>query len=177
MISTLLRDAEVTNKLLEAILDSPGGRRSLSRFARTCRAISEPALDLLWKELDSIAPIIGLFPASLLKKARRPGLGLVSCYDCAFNAFGPNSYNFRPVSLAMRTGPQSSSTPLAFAASFTMKARTTSHRPSFPCWRNVDPRPTFFLNSRSSLGRSIPLLPCSTALCSCAPTCSTSTSK
>ena len=73
----ILRDPVATKKLLEAIHDAPSGRRSLSRLARTCRALSEPALKILWRELDSIVPILGLFPGHVLKKARRPGLGLV----------------------------------------------------------------------------------------------------
>ncbi|KAJ4499436.1 hypothetical protein C8R41DRAFT_754278 [Lentinula lateritia] len=72
----ILRDPEVTQKLLEAMIDTPGGKRTVSRLARTCRAISEPALDVLWRDLDSLIPIIGLFPATLLKKVRKPGLGL-----------------------------------------------------------------------------------------------------
>jgi hypothetical protein len=77
MFPVILRDPVATKKLLEAIHDAPNGRRSLSRLARTCRAFSEPALKILWRELDSIVPILGLFPGHLLKKARRPGLGLV----------------------------------------------------------------------------------------------------
>ncbi|KAF8973596.1 hypothetical protein BDZ97DRAFT_1775888 [Flammula alnicola] len=76
MFPIILRDPEATTKLLEAILDSPNGRRSLSRLARTCRAFADPALDVLWRELDSIIPIIGLFPGHLLKKTRKPGMGL-----------------------------------------------------------------------------------------------------
>ncbi|KAJ2932672.1 hypothetical protein H1R20_g4408, partial [Candolleomyces eurysporus] len=75
MITNILRDADTTKKLLEAILDASNGKRSLSRLARVCRALCEPALDVLWRDLDSIVPILGLFPASVLKKARRPGLG------------------------------------------------------------------------------------------------------
>ena len=78
MFPLILRDPEATNKLLEAVLESPNGRRSLSRLARTCRALSEPALNVLWRDLDSLVPIIGLFPGQLLKKAKKPGLGLVS---------------------------------------------------------------------------------------------------
>ena len=78
MFPLILRDPEATTKLLEAVLDSPNGKRSLSRLARTCRAFSEPALNILWRDLDSLVPIIGLFPGQLLKKARKPGLGLVS---------------------------------------------------------------------------------------------------
>ena len=74
----ILQDSATATKLFEAILYSPNGRRSLSRLARTCRALSEPALEVLWKELDSIVPILGLFPATVLRKSRRPGLGLVS---------------------------------------------------------------------------------------------------
>ncbi|GAW04386.1 26s proteasome non-atpase regulatory subunit 12 [Lentinula edodes] len=72
----ILRDPDVTQKLLEAMIDTPGGKRTVSRLARTCRAISEPALNVLWRDLDSLIPIIGLFPATLLKKVRKPGLGL-----------------------------------------------------------------------------------------------------
>ena len=78
MFPLILRDPEATTKLLEAVLESPNGKRSLSRLARTCRAFSEPALNILWRDLDTLIPIIGLFPGQLLKKARKPGLGLVS---------------------------------------------------------------------------------------------------
>jgi hypothetical protein len=77
MYPTILRDADVTQKLFDAIVDAPGGRRSVSRLARTCKAFCEPALNVLWRELDSLIPLIALFPAHLLKRVRRPGLGLV----------------------------------------------------------------------------------------------------
>ncbi|KAI0756766.1 hypothetical protein C8Q80DRAFT_1091762 [Daedaleopsis nitida] len=76
MLPVILRDADVTQKLLETILDTPGGRRSVSRLARTCKAFKEPALNVLWRDLDSLTPLLGLFPSTLLKRARRPGLGL-----------------------------------------------------------------------------------------------------
>ncbi|KZT75081.1 hypothetical protein DAEQUDRAFT_659607 [Daedalea quercina L-15889] len=76
MYPIILRDPDATNKLLEAILETPGGRRSLSRLARTCKALHEPVLDILWRDLDSLNPLLGLFPNTLLKRARRPGLGL-----------------------------------------------------------------------------------------------------
>ncbi|KAJ7631206.1 hypothetical protein FB45DRAFT_979296 [Roridomyces roridus] len=74
----ILDSPEVVQKLLDAILESPNGKRAVSRLARTCRAWKEPALDALWRELDSLVPIIGLFPSHLLKKTRRPGLGLTT---------------------------------------------------------------------------------------------------
>ena len=77
MFPSILRDSDVTQKLIDAINDIPGGRRSVSRLARTCKSFCEPALNVLWKELDSLIPIIGLFPSHLLKKSKRPGLGLV----------------------------------------------------------------------------------------------------
>ncbi|KAH6916911.1 hypothetical protein BKA70DRAFT_1250924 [Coprinopsis sp. MPI-PUGE-AT-0042] len=75
---TILRDLDAAKKLFEAILDTPNGKRSLSRLARTCRAMSEPALNILWKDLDSIVPILGLFPNHVLKKGKRPGLGFAA---------------------------------------------------------------------------------------------------
>ncbi|OJT02716.1 hypothetical protein TRAPUB_6710 [Trametes pubescens] len=77
MFPAILRDAEATKILLEAILDTPGGRRSVSRLARTCKAFKEPALNVLWRDLDSLTPLLGLFPSTILRRARRPGLGLV----------------------------------------------------------------------------------------------------
>jgi hypothetical protein len=77
-ILLILRDQGATTKLLEAVLDASNGKRMLSRFARTCKAFCGPTLDILWRELDSLVPIIGLFPNNIMKKARKPGFGLVS---------------------------------------------------------------------------------------------------
>ena len=77
MAPIILRDADATAKLLETILESTGGKRSLARLARTCKAFQEPALDVLWRDLDSFVPLVTLFPNTLLKRARRPALGFV----------------------------------------------------------------------------------------------------
>ena len=74
----LLKDPEATRTVLEFVLDTPGGRRSVSRLARTCKALNGPALDVLWKELDSLVPLLSLMPTTLFKRPRRPGLGFVS---------------------------------------------------------------------------------------------------
>ncbi|KAH8099394.1 hypothetical protein BXZ70DRAFT_1000914 [Cristinia sonorae] len=76
MFPVILKDADVTAKLLEYIVDSPNGRRSLARLARTCKAFKEPALNVLWRDLDSFVPLLSLFPNGLMRRARRPGLGL-----------------------------------------------------------------------------------------------------
>lgn len=78
MAPIILKDADATAKLLEFILETPSGRRSLGRLARTCKAFQEPVLNVLWRDLDSFVPLLALFPNSLLRRARRPGLGLVS---------------------------------------------------------------------------------------------------
>lgn len=77
MVPSILSNPEVTAKVLEYILDTPNGRRSLSRLARTCKAFKEPALNLLWRDLDSFLPLISLFPSGLMKRSRRPALGFV----------------------------------------------------------------------------------------------------
>ncbi|KAI0080350.1 hypothetical protein K474DRAFT_312829 [Panus rudis PR-1116 ss-1] len=76
MLLALLKDADATTKLLEFIIDTPNGRRSVARLARTCKGFKEPALNVLWRDLDSFVPLLGLFPNNLLRRARRPGLGL-----------------------------------------------------------------------------------------------------
>ncbi|KAI0275155.1 hypothetical protein BC834DRAFT_815519 [Gloeopeniophorella convolvens] len=72
----LVRDPEVTYKVMEYVLDGPNGKRTLSRLARVCKSLVEPGLGLLWKELDNLVPLISLFPNHLFKRAKRPGLGL-----------------------------------------------------------------------------------------------------
>lgn len=61
---------------MECVLDSPNGKRTLSRLTRVSKALVEPGLGLLWKELDNLVPLISLFPNQLFKRAKRPGLGL-----------------------------------------------------------------------------------------------------
>ncbi|KIJ11804.1 hypothetical protein PAXINDRAFT_181779 [Paxillus involutus ATCC 200175] len=40
-------------------------RSTLANLARTCQAFKESSLDELWKDLDTLAPLAGLLPASL----------------------------------------------------------------------------------------------------------------
>lgn len=75
---SILPDSEATRVLLEFIVETPGGRRSVGRLARTCKRLSGPALDVLWKDLDSLNPLLALMPGHLFKRARRPGMGFVS---------------------------------------------------------------------------------------------------
>lgn len=77
MSPSVLGDPEATRKLLEVIKDTPSGSRTVARLARTCKSFNEPAMDVLWNELDSFLPLIGLFPGYIMRRARRPGLGLV----------------------------------------------------------------------------------------------------
>lgn len=77
----LLRDRELLNIVLEFVHDTQFGRRSLSRLARTCRGLSDPCLNVLWRELDSLLPLLSLLPNDLFKRPRRPGLGFVSLSD------------------------------------------------------------------------------------------------
>jgi hypothetical protein len=80
-VPAILRNADVTSRIVNFLVDLPGGKKVVSRLARTCKAFFEPAADALWKELDSLVPLIGLFPGHLLRRAKRPGLGLVG-YSC-----------------------------------------------------------------------------------------------
>lgn len=74
----LVQDPDLFKYLLNYILDTPGGRRSVARIARTCRSTMDPALDTLWRELDSLVPLLSLMPGNLFKRPKRPGLGFVS---------------------------------------------------------------------------------------------------
>lgn len=77
--SSLTQSYHITNiyvQLLQVIHDHAGGKRSVARLARTCKALKEPSLNVLWKDLDSILPLVGLFPANIMKRPKRPALGL-----------------------------------------------------------------------------------------------------
>jgi hypothetical protein len=78
VLPAILREKAVTSKILDVLVDVPGGKRIVSKLARTCKAFFDPAADALWKDLDSLVPLIGLFPPHLLRRSKRPGLGLVS---------------------------------------------------------------------------------------------------
>jgi len=57
--------------LLDFILETAGGRSSIARLARTCKAISDPALDVLWKHIDGLTPLLRLMPSNLFRVTRR----------------------------------------------------------------------------------------------------------
>ncbi|KAL6310449.1 hypothetical protein BKA93DRAFT_820870 [Sparassis latifolia] len=67
---TILQDPSLTVHLLGAILETKSGIASLSRLARTCQALKEPALSLLWRELRGLAPLIALFPNVIQRTLR-----------------------------------------------------------------------------------------------------------
>jgi hypothetical protein len=39
-----------------------GKKPTLEALARTCKAFHEPAMDLLWADLDGITPLLGCVP-------------------------------------------------------------------------------------------------------------------
>jgi hypothetical protein len=143
MFPIIFRDPEATRKLLEAILDSPGGKRSLSRLARTCKAMSDLALNILWKELDSLVPIIGLFPSHLLRKARKPGLGLVRPGQMVEYTNGKETVRQKYPS--RRIGRMFLHTANESDVSRTTNESITLQRQFFPPSRSIDPGPTFSL--------------------------------
>ena len=42
--------------------DQKTQRQALASAARVCRAFSDPALDVLWRALDDVQPVLWLFP-------------------------------------------------------------------------------------------------------------------
>lgn len=45
--------------------DYRGSRATLASLARTCKTFKEPALDILWQELDELEPILSCLAACL----------------------------------------------------------------------------------------------------------------
>lgn len=48
------------------------GKTEVYRLALTCRAFSEPALDAVWREIDSLINLIHLLPDDLWHGAENP---------------------------------------------------------------------------------------------------------
>jgi hypothetical protein len=84
--------------------DSYYGRQyagSLAAFAITCRAISEPALDVLWHTQYSIAPLLRCMSSDLWEERDVDGETFLVCYHSSFVAnltLLRRSYSFFDVS-------------------------------------------------------------------------------
>lgn len=49
-------------------------RKSVTRLARTCRAFYEPAMDVIWRKLDSLGPLLECMPKTLICDKYVPSL-------------------------------------------------------------------------------------------------------
>jgi hypothetical protein len=54
--------AEVLTLVFEE-LHMHNKKRSLARSAQACKSFSEPALAILWRNLDSLSPMVKLIPS------------------------------------------------------------------------------------------------------------------
>lgn len=54
---------ELVEKIAFHVLDNPDAAGTLFSLALSCRALSDIALDALWREMDSLLPLFQLFPS------------------------------------------------------------------------------------------------------------------
>lgn len=45
--------------------------RDVARFAQTCKVLSEPALDILWKTQHSLSPLVMCLPSDIWEVTKR----------------------------------------------------------------------------------------------------------
>ncbi|KAF8548599.1 hypothetical protein OG21DRAFT_1379719, partial [Imleria badia] len=57
---------EILFHIFEHVFVSHKGRSDLAHLARTCKVLSGPALDVLWRIQTSLYPLIMTFPPTLL---------------------------------------------------------------------------------------------------------------
>jgi hypothetical protein len=43
-------------------------RTTIAALARTCRTFKEPALDVLWKDIDGLKPLVSCFPECVVER-------------------------------------------------------------------------------------------------------------
>lgn len=65
------------DEILRNILDhiSFGCESTLASCARTSRALSEPALDALWRKISGLVPLFRLLPRSFSEEGKEGGTG------------------------------------------------------------------------------------------------------
>jgi len=68
--------SELRWKIFQLIDLGPSGNKTLLALALTCESFTGPALDLLWRELDGLDPLIRCLPPTLWKLERREAQGV-----------------------------------------------------------------------------------------------------
>ena len=68
---------EILNHILDFVLQSEGGQKSLAALAISCRTFQDPALDVLWRRLPCIGPLVRCLPSDAweVKPEAADGLG------------------------------------------------------------------------------------------------------
>ncbi|KAI0366032.1 hypothetical protein BV20DRAFT_698560 [Pilatotrama ljubarskyi] len=67
---------EIFQVIAEELYEN-GGQRTLSALARTCKVLHEAVLPVLWNSLDSIVPLLRLFPPDTWSEIQNPDGGNV----------------------------------------------------------------------------------------------------
>ncbi|KAI0066173.1 hypothetical protein BV25DRAFT_1912955 [Artomyces pyxidatus] len=60
-----LQVSEIFHEILGFALANNGGKRDVAAFALACKSTLEPALDVLWRDLDDIRPLWSCLPLDL----------------------------------------------------------------------------------------------------------------
>jgi len=69
--------SELRWKIFQMVDLGPSRNKTLLALALTCESFTEPALDLLWRELDGLDPLIRCLPPTLWKLERREARGVL----------------------------------------------------------------------------------------------------
>jgi hypothetical protein len=60
--------AEILIEIFTMILEDPLNCATIAALARTCRIFKEPALDVLWRDIKGIRPLLSCLPESVVKR-------------------------------------------------------------------------------------------------------------
>ncbi|KAJ8592390.1 hypothetical protein M405DRAFT_879954 [Rhizopogon salebrosus TDB-379] len=95
--------SELRQEIFQLVDRKRSRKKTLLVLAVTCKFFTEPALDLLWRELDSFAPLIRCLPPSLWKldKLELQFQRAMTCDDWSIFC----KYNHRVHSLHMKATP------------------------------------------------------------------------
>ncbi|KAG2156422.1 hypothetical protein DEU56DRAFT_234738 [Suillus clintonianus] len=70
IFSAVNKYRDITLDVQQPFRGADVGRQTLACLARTCRAFSEPALDVLWAHIDTLGPVVACLPRHVWSRHR-----------------------------------------------------------------------------------------------------------
>jgi hypothetical protein len=79
-----LRIAEILTMIMNFLVgDAERGNREVLSLLKTCKALYDPALDILWRDLDILAPLVMCLPGDVWKIKNKLVVRITIVLNCS----------------------------------------------------------------------------------------------